>query len=158
MDNATLDLSVLTDHGDTLELADGRSLVLKIQPDPDWSIMDEQGEGVWCGKLAWDARRTNAYGYRVRPDGFTGRAEVLERDRDARLWWEVPADVVIGSDVYRSLRQSILDLLNFGYVQVGLVLLCEHGGELDSAWLGGCDSFYPELVDELALELDWSLS
>lgn len=152
------DLASLTDDNDTFELEDGRVLRLKVETDPFTSIMDEQGEGVWCGRLEWDAGRTNDYGYRRRPDGFTGRAEVIHRDRDARLWWEAPADVVIGSDVHRSLRQTIRDLLEYGYVQVGLVLECEHGGELSSAWLGGCDSVYDGLVAELAEELDWSAS
>lgn len=152
------DLASLTDDGDTIELADGRVLRLKVEPDPHPSIMDEQGEGVWCGRIEWDNGRENAYGWRMRPDGFTGRAEVIERDWHARLWWEVPADIVIGSDTHHNLRQSILDLYRYGYCQVGLVLECEHGGELDSAWVGGCDNFYPELVTDLVTELDWSPS
>jgi hypothetical protein len=151
------DLASLREHGDKIELGDGRTVRLVIEPDPDMSIMDEQGSGMWCGRLAWDGP-ANEYGYRTRPDGFTGRAEVIERDGRERLWWEVPADVVIGSDSYRTLRQSILDLCRCGYVSVGLVLECEHGGQLSVAWVSGCDSFYPELIDDLASELDWSAS
>jgi hypothetical protein len=157
MDTTTIDMdavrAALTDDRDTFELPDGRTLRLRIEPDPDMSILDEQGEGVWCGRIEWDKGRTNDYGYRDRPDGFTGRAEVIHRDRSDRLWWEVPADIVIGSDHHRTLRQSILDLYHYGYSQVGLVLECEHGGEVASTWIGGCDEFYPELLDDLVGEV-----
>lgn len=146
----TVDLSALTDDGDTLMLPTGNTLRLRVEPDPDMSLMDEQGEGVWCGRLEWT--QSHDYGTR-RPDDFTGRAEVIERDGRSALWWEVPADIEIGSDTHRSLRTSILDLLRFGYVLVGLEELatCDHGAQhvIRQAWIGGVDSFYPELLGEL---------
>lgn len=162
MDTSTIDqaaiVAALTDHGDTFELPDGRTLRLKVEHDPYTSIMDEQGEGVWCGRLEWDDSRTeNAYGYRMRPDGFTGRAEVISRDRDARLWWEVPGDIVIGSDHHRTFRQTILELLEYGYKMVTVELCeeCDHGGEhvVNFDTVGGCDSVYPELVADLVSEV-----
>jgi hypothetical protein len=159
MDIATMaDLSSLKDHGDTVELADGRTVRLTIEPDTDHSIMDDQGEGMWCGALAWDnPQRTNEYGYVMRPIGFeSGRCEVIETDGRYRLWWAVPDDIKVGSDQHRKLRETIRDLLRYGYVVVGLTLECEHGGTLDSAYVGGVDSFYPELVDDLASEIDWT--
>lgn len=153
----TLDLSALADDGDTIDIGGGRTLRLRIEPDPDMSILDEQGEGVWCGRIEW-SHTTNNYGWNRRPDGFTGRAEIIDRDRNDCLWWEVPADIERGTPGYYSLRSSIRDLLEYGYSQVGLQLLeeCDHGDAhvIGDAWIGGVGSFYPELVPDLLAEID----
>lgn len=112
----------LTDDGDTVHLSeyegfsddDTRILRLRLEPD-DMTIMDEAGEGVWCGRLAWDDRNVNDYGWRRRPDGFDGRAEVIYRDRGDRMWWQVPDDIAPGSEAHASLRRTILDIIEYGY-------------------------------------------
>jgi len=99
----------------------GRMLRLTHEPD-DMSIMDEQGDGVWCGRLEW-GRRSSCTGHNLRPDGFDGGAEIIYTDGRDSLWWQVPADVKRGSDSYRSLRRVITDILEHGY-QVVVVELC----------------------------------
>lgn len=160
----------LTDDGDTFDLPDGRTIRLHVKPD-DHSLLAEQGEGVWCGRIEWDSGRLNDYGYRSRPDGFDGRAEVIQRDHGYRLWWQVPSDVPIGSDVHRSLRSTIGEILEYGYSGFILHLLAPedqadavgHRPVLATASLWGIeplpDSDYREsvihdLIDELEEESD----
>ena len=75
------DLTGLTQHGDTLELDDGRMLRLLVEPDQDTSVTDFD-----CyGRFEWT--RENDYGP-VRPHDFTGRARILKHSWHESLWWE----------------------------------------------------------------------
>lgn len=62
--------------GDTVELPNGETLTLHVEPDQDTSILDEQGEGVWCGRLEWAVSNRYTDGY-ARPEWADGGAELL---------------------------------------------------------------------------------
>lgn len=141
-------LDELREDGDRFTLEDGRELVLRVEPDQCASIMDEQGDGAWCGWLEWD--RPHPYSvYRSRPDGFDGRAEVIRSDRGDRLWWQPPADAMPGTELHASLRSTIGDILDYGYYAYVLELLApedqaDHYGRrpvLNAASLGGVEPF-----------------
>lgn len=164
IDLATLDLAALTDDGDELELPGGRVLVLKVEPDDDLSIMDEQGEGMWCGRLSWPVRNRET-GRDERPRDFDGGARLIRFGcgYDA-IWWQVPKDLLDGTSPAESLdmtERAIVRLLEEGYVQVGVQLWevvtdsrdQEHRVMVDDAWIGGVDEVYPELVEELVEEV-----
>ncbi len=131
--------------GDTWDMDDGRVMTLHVEPDPDMSIMDEQGEGVWCGQLEW-THQTNDYGWPARPEWADGGAEILQRDRGDVLWWRPLDDCLQDRGLRDRVRSTVCELLKYGYVSVGVEV------EGETAWLGGCDSVYPELVEELAGE------
>lgn len=123
MDTATIDLSDLAQDGDTLELADGRTLRVRVEPDQDHSVFDEE---FW-GEFEW-VSRTNGYGYTERPDGFDGNAEILERDGASVLWWQPPrGDYALsyprGTKEFAEFRRSVRDLLEYGFKGVILELL-----------------------------------
>lgn len=160
---AALDLSVLITDRDTLELEDGRLLRLRVEFDDYHSIMDEQGEGAWFGKLAF-AERGRFDDYERRPDGFTGGAEKL-RLRECNIWWEVPDDLRKPemAETKRAVRTQIIDNLEWGY-RVLILELCEgrdyYGRPIviDSASIAGVDAFPTDaeiihLVSDLASEL-----
>lgn len=153
-------IDALRDDGDTITIDDNVKLRLRVQPD-DYSIMHEQGEGVWCGKLEWGTQDPYNWGWHRRPDGFTGRSEVILTDRNDRLWWEIPADVEIGSEVYRNLRNEISDCLNYGYNTVGVEVLSgiDHYGRaivVDASWIGGVSINVDasDCIDDLVHELN----
>lgn len=125
---------------------DGVTYRVRIEPDPYASIMDEQGEGVWCGRLEWG--RTNPHtGHGERPAGFDGGAECLRYgcSHDA-IWWQVPKDLLgeANREGRDATRRAVLDILEWGYVSVGLERLetltdsqgNAHTVEVESAWLG----------------------
>ena len=151
-----IDLSALTDVGDTLELDDGRRLRLVVEHDEHTRINDFDCYG-----------RTDEYsygytwpeGHRARPDDFDGNAEKLSYDRNTWMWWQPPSDVSRGSDEFRALRSHVIDLLERGFDRIGLELLGDNDfyGRpivLDATWLGGCDStdvtdYLPDLLVDL---------
>lgn len=147
-----------------LTLPSGHVLRLKVEPDEYVSIMDEQGEGVWCGRLEWSDRRHDN-----RPDGFDGGAEVIYRDRGDRLWWQPPDDCKRDPEIRKAVRRQILDLLEYGYVVVILELL---GPEPDAMgrrpvldWyvLGAVvwsydDAYIAEIVSHLRADMVHSMS
>jgi hypothetical protein len=168
-----IDTSDLTDDGDLLELGDRFRLRLRIEHDPDSSINDYDGDGK-VSKYAYDHRDAE---YRHRPDGFTGRARKFEVDRGLVMWWE-PYDGPMGWQddagewhhanwdqlpvaVQRKEAERIHDLLMDGFKVVSLMLEelvpdswgGEHWVEAGFESLGGVDSFYPELISDLASEL-----
>jgi len=156
-----LDLSSLTDDGDTLTLDDGRVLRLKIECDQDATINDF-GDCYGISGYVENGRR-NDYGYYPRPEGFTGNSEKLWWGNDGPWWWEPPTDVKRSDPVFKSLRDSVRELLEFGFK--GVVLeLCEgkdyYGKQIviNSASLWGCDSvdapYLQEIVRELADEME----
>ena len=130
------DFRELADY-ESLDLPDGSTLRVEMLPDTDTSILDGDA-GDWFGALTWDDGRTNAYGYRERPDGFNGRARILERDRDARLWWQPPADV---SDAdLPALASHVSEILTYGYRVLALHWHLPGGG-VRSTYLGGIEPF-----------------
>lgn len=106
-------VSALTDDGDEYEDRDGRVWTLTMPQDECSSLMDEQGDGMWCGRLEW-ATRSSLTGYNVRPAGMDGRARILRptQCRDA-VWWQPPADVA--EEYLSSMAANIDDILSYGY-------------------------------------------
>lgn len=141
------DIDWLDDRGDDYEIQ-GITFTVKAVCDEDMSILDEQGEGVWCGRLEWPSLRTNNYGHHVRPADFDGNAELLGFNRSYdRIWWQPPEDVARTDPHFAELRRSVLDALEYGYV--GVIVECEHGER--SLW--GIDSMESEYQADVACEL-----
>jgi hypothetical protein len=151
-------LATLRDDGDTADLEDGRTLRLRIEPDEDYSINDYDSDG----KVAWGIR--DDMGGR-RPDGFDGSAEKLGiYDHGSALWWQPYKPDVLAlkksdPDAFRKERLRIRDLVEYGFK--GIILeLCQ--GEdaygkpivIKSASTWGVDELYPELLEDLAGELE----
>jgi len=158
MTDAKLDLSSLEDDGDTLELDDGRMLRLKTNVDQDATINDFD-----CyGKISTEHERTTDYGYKSRPSDMTGNAEKLWYGNDGPWWWEPPADVKRTDPNFPALRDSVRELLAFGFKGV-ILELCEgtdyYGNPVviraASLWgIDGLDNGYiHEVVSDLASEL-----
>lgn len=151
-----IDLTTLTDDGDTLDVGERHRLRLRVEVDQDASINDYDSDG----KVQWCER-----GERQRPAGFDGAAEKLWAPQNCGAFWWRPWDAkdwaAMSADDKRRTRQRICDLMAFGFKQFGLQLLervhDSFGGEhwllVDQAWIGGVDEFYPELVLDLAIEL-----
>ena len=149
-------LANLKDDGDTVELANGAMLRLRIEPDEDYSINDYDSDG----KVAWGIRDDMGG---QRPAGFDGSAEKLGiYDHGNAMWWQPYRDVVelkrTDPEAFRKERLRIRDLVEYGFK--GIVLeLCQgedaYGRPIvvktESVW--GVDELYPELVGELAAEL-----
>ena len=139
--------------GATMDIGGGRSLKVREEAD-DMSLMDEAGEGMWCGRLEWEGRPNN-YGHTTRPDGMNGRARKIHvgRGNDV-VWWQPPADVA--DEDLGSLERTISDILEHGYQVIRLELREEvadsrggtHEVKIASAWLGGVEPFAD--VDYLA--------
>jgi hypothetical protein len=109
------DLTALTDHGDTVELEDGRTLRLLIRPDEYNNPFDVYD----CyGKVAPLDRHN-----RQRPDGFDGNAEKLTIFNDV-IWWQPPADAPQrGTEEFAKFRSLIIDLASWGAKVVTLEIL-----------------------------------
>ena len=159
MTETVLDLLSLVDDGDTLEISGGRTLRLRIEVDQDTSISDFPD----CyGRISDERIRKNDYGYDARPSDMTGNAEKLWYGNYGPWWWEPPTDVKRTDPVFKSLRDSVRELLAWGFKGV-ILELCEgkdHYGKLivkNSASLWGIDSldngYITEVVRELASEL-----
>lgn len=106
-------LGDLWDDGDVVEV-DGRRVRLRIEVDHDTTVDDFED----CyGLFRWERGS-------VRPAGFDGAAEVVDRDgRAGRLWWQPPADVQRGDSRFSSVRQGALDALRDGFREVILEVL-----------------------------------
>lgn len=144
-------IAALTDDGDVFELADGRSLRLRIADDQDASINDYD-----CyGKVEWIQRGRHQA---PRPSGFDGKARKLWGSSDP-FWWQ-PWDGATDEQIAEA-AERIKELAEYGFKLVGLELRetlldgrkFEHTIVVDTAWIGGVDAFYPELIGELASEL-----
>jgi hypothetical protein len=152
MPDPTLDLSSLTDNGDTLDLGDGRTLRLLIKPDEDASINDYDADG-----------RVDAS--KERPADFDGNAEKLHMG-DYTLWWQPPADSPKrGTPEFEEMRRHVLELIEFGFY--GVVLEVLQGTDAydrpivtHSASLWAIESlerdYLATVVGELATELELS--
>lgn len=130
----------------TIEL-DGIEYTARIEPD-DLSLLDEQGEGMWCGRIEWT--RGDDYGSRKPADFVNGRTVKLVTDDGSTLWWEVPADVPMGER--RELERAIRDILDYGYVGV---VVESNDGQGEALWgIAPSDYNYQttvanELLDQL---------
>lgn len=138
--------------GDDYEIQ-GITFTVKIVPDQDASVLDEEEE--WAGKLEWPSHRSNDYGHHERPAGFDGNAELLGFGPSYdRIWWQPPSECKRGTPEFDEFRRTMLDLLAYGYVIV--VVECEFG-EKSLGWVGSMDSEHQayeacELIDELLFE------
>lgn len=133
--------------GDTVELPNGEELTLHVEQDPDHSVYDEDPEFV--GHFA-EARVDRWNGdYVQRPSGFDGGAMILRGLNFNPVWWQPPKDMT--RDNVLKFRDWVVERLEDGYCIVGV----EYRGE--TAWIGGCDDVYPELVSEQAAEVMWQV-
>lgn len=148
----------LTDDGDTVELEDGRTLRLVLEPDMDADIRDFDCHGSFS-QHGYDHGDDSG---RTRPDGMTGNAEKLQCDRGSFVWWEPPADGPRrGTAEFDEMRAGIRDLLETGYVGIIVELLRPesdsdaYGARIvdNVASLWGCDTVYPEAVADLVSEV-----
>ena len=136
----------------------------KYTDDPDRSLMMEQGDGMWCGRIEF-GHTDPISGRSWRPDEFDGRARKLTNRYGDDIWWQVPGD--IPDDQIRPMANFLSDLMEFGYVGVIVesVSTCptcsQYTNESRSIWgiesplCGALDDGYlattvGELVDELA--------
>lgn len=98
--------------GDSTEI-DGITYTFKVEPDYFMSLLDEQGEGVWCGRIEWNDNDTYS-SLPIKPSHFVnGRTVRLDTDRNSTLWWEVPSDVPMNER--SGLERTIRDCLHYGY-------------------------------------------
>lgn len=148
-------------EGDSVEVEDGLLLRLKIEPDFETSIEDFD-----CyGKIApvtgsrYGGKLGIVGGFDDRPDGFDGGAEIIS-GRDGRYWWQPPTDIPIerGSDEWRKYRQSIADLIEFGFVVVAIQVCdgTDYFGNpivVDVENLCGVDSIDSDYVHTIVTEL-----
>lgn len=171
MTELELDLSTLSEDGDTLELDDGRVLRLRVEPD-EYGFDDISEFGDVYGRTEWT--RNNDYGAQ-RPSDFTGRAEILNRDGRSTLWWEPYWDNDYPNGGrgetfdHAAERRNVRDILEYGFQCYGLELsemIADSRGALhrvvvDTAWLSGVEPFADSayvatIVSDLASELDLS--
>lgn len=135
--------------GKQTAVVDGIEYTISIEADTEHSIMDEQGEGVWCGRLEWGDRRTNDWGHKSRPEGFDGNASRLHFGRDNDdVWWQPPDDVKRGTEGFDTLRRTIIDCLEYGYVGV---IVEDQFGHKHSCW--GVEAMESDYHAEVACEL-----
>lgn len=98
-------------------LSDGRLVRSELVPDQHSEISDFD----FYGGLKW---QRNVNDHAVRPDGFDGNAEIIEKTWDQSLWWQPPIDVERNTPAYTTLRSLVVDILNYGFW--GIVLeLCD---------------------------------
>ena len=154
-------LTELTDDRDTVELPDGRTVRLRIEHDPDTRLIGEGADFDCYGKLEWrDTRDRWGEGHwPARPDGFDGNAEVLCAPSSDPVWWQ-PAEgsPARGTREFVEMRRGMLELLEFGFQQVGLEILetcdcCDVTSVRGSAWIGGVDDATGDHLQELIGEL-----
>jgi hypothetical protein len=104
-------LHELQQDGDTVLLANGKSLRIRVVPDGDTQINDFD-----CyGKVEW-ARINNGEGRNPRPSEFDGNAEIIDVDWPSQCWWQPPVDIKRSDEHFGSLRQQVKDLVHYGFV------------------------------------------
>lgn len=103
-------------HQQHLDLVEGYSLELLSYFDD----CSDFGDFETYGKVEWS-------GGRQRPPGFDGSAEVLDRSRGSRLWWQPYRE---GKQVYKDCRSAVCDILEYGLYCYTVNL---YGPALDSA-------------------------
>lgn len=151
----------LREDGDECEVG-AWTLRLTIEPDQFMSIMDEQGEGVWCGRLAWAERRNSWDDHYTRPDWADGGAELLRPHFADPIWWRPLDDCLKDRELRDAVRRSVLELLEWGYSVVTVEAFRHrdlYGRPCVEAvgCLGGVDDFdaYPGLVAEIVGDQLW---
>lgn len=141
-----------------MELPDGRTLRLRIEPDTDSSVNDYDCYGK-TSQYAYDYVRDS---HAPRPDGFDGNAEKIEVDRGYWVWWQPPKDIPRSSEHFPKFRQNVIDLLQMGFMSVGLEVLdgtdaYNQSIVVETQWLGGVDTtengYLAEILSDLAAEL-----
>lgn len=125
----------------TVDIGDGFTLRFREEPDDYITINDYD----YLGKVAPIGRREYQP---TRPEGFDGMAEKISTQGDT-FWWQPPDDLRKGwldNPLRATLRQSVQDILNYGY-QVFFVELC-YGTDgygkpivVDYGTLGGIEPF-----------------
>ena len=125
----TLEITLKEDK-DTQTLHNGMVLRLRLEPDVDTTVEDDE----FNGKFEWS---------KTRPSGFNGNAEVIRNDRGGNLWWQ-PSEFMAkrGTPEFDYHKGIIMEQVEYGYV-VLFVELCEgtdyYGADIvrDSEILGG---------------------
>lgn len=146
---------MLREHGDALELDDGRTLRLLVQSDQDWQPFEE----IDCYGSIY---AVNRWGNGDRPSECDGNAEKLSILHDV-VWWQPPIDgPKRGEPGFAGFRQLVIDLASFGgHVVTVEVLQGEDAYHnaivVDVASLSGIDSldggYLEEVIGELLAEL-----
>jgi hypothetical protein len=98
----------------------------RVMPD-DWTTIDEY-EDVY-GKLCAVERHPYRYGCNAdRPEGFDGSAEIIRfgRSNDG-FWWQPPADIAHDPVERKRLRQSVIDIVEHGFVEWNVDLFRQCG-------------------------------
>ena len=161
-------LDKLQSDGDSVEIGDGRTLKLMFRPDEE-SFENIGDHGEVYGETRWT--RDGDYGA-IRPDHFTGAAEILKRDGNYSLWWE-PYDLkgLTGGregENFANYRTMVSEIMEWGFYIVGLKLTEEvqdsrggtHRVEVASAYCGGiepmCDlsADYREIMEDLVAQIE----
>ena len=135
-----------------VDLGDGYSLQLAYDYDSDQTINDYD-----CyGSVEWSRQGEQ------RPAGFDGSAEVIERDRGQRLWWQPYRE---GHKVYNTAkdRGQVVEIVAYGFRYMVLKLrgpassiTGNHIVELARDGIGGLEPFndgsdyLPDLLAEVA--------
>lgn len=152
------DMSSLSYDGGTITLPEGWTLRCTVETDQWSNPLDDMGEDMWTGAVT--TSRIDSIGHAIRPDGFDGKAEILDRDWHTAMWWQVPADVERGSETYYSLRREILDLLHYGYEIITLSLVAPNGTIVADTSLGGIspnskpEEIAADMLGEVAYEAE----
>lgn len=152
------DLAVLR----TITLPDGLRLSLtENEYNSDTTINDFD-----CyGKVEWV--RPNEYnGRQNRPDGFDGRAEKINTQRDT-YWWQPPADIpgwYTDPTVRQSLRRTVTDILKWGFTSYTLRAerqcpCCDKWDEVGADYAGGYEPFMDtddiaDVIQSMAYEIE----
>ena len=97
--------------------ADGTLFRVSTEPDQWGDLRDDED---WYGKVSLIDPRRDEQGNR--PEGFDGAARKVDY-REGRFWWQPPADVLADPDLLRAMRQSLVNLVDFGYKCVTVELL-----------------------------------
>jgi len=160
-------MAALTEDGDTFELADGRTLTLRIVSEDEergeWTGVEYLNDCDGFGRVAWSGHRDG------RPDGFDGAASIVYRQPvqgGSVCWWQPPTAEEIGlpeldAEWMAECKATVARIVEDGVLTVRLVLTekvrdsagGEHEVEMASASLHEVDSFYPEIIGELAGEI-----
>jgi hypothetical protein len=114
----------LSADGDTVQLAGGRMLRLKILPDENYSINEYDSDGKVSDAHRYaDGNLDN--GGAQRPDGFDGGAVKIEVGQDSWAWWQPCKDAVYPTpEDFEKDKRRVSNLCQYGFVGVRLEV-CE---------------------------------